>query len=110
MSMTRDEIAQIFPEMVAHFNPQKAQGVEARIQFELSGENGGSFWLNINQGAATTGEGQIEKPQMTVKANADDYASMAQGALNPMQAFMSGRVKVQGDMGMAMRFMTMFSM
>lgn len=110
MTMTRDEIAGIFPEMVAHFIPEKAQGVEARIQFELSGENGGSYWLNINQGAATTGEGKIESPQMTVKAQADDYASMAQGNLNPMQAFMSGRVKIQGDMGMAMRFMTMFNL
>ena len=52
MMMTREEIAQIFPEMVAHFNPAKAQGVEARIQFELSGENGGSFWVRIDDGAA----------------------------------------------------------
>ncbi len=110
MTMTRDEIAGIFPELVAHFNPQKAQGVEARIQFELSGDNGGSWWLNINQGEVTTGEGRIDSPQMTIKAKADDYAAMAQGSLNPMQAFMSGRVKVQGDMGMAMRFMTMFNL
>lgn len=110
MTLTRDEIAQIFPEMVAHFNPEKAQGVEARIQFELSGDNGGSYWLSITQGTATAGTGQVERPQMIVKAKADDYAAMANGDLNPMQAFMSGRVKVQGDMGMAMRFMSMFSL
>ena len=110
MSMTRDEIAQIFPEMVAHFNPQKAQGIEARVQFDLSGDNGGTYWLSINQGAATSGEGRIERPQMIVKAQADDYAAMANGDLNPMQAFMSGRVKIQGDMGLAMRFMSMFNL
>ena len=110
MSMTRDEIAKIFPDMVAHFVPQKAQGVEARIQFDLSGDNGGSYWMSIKDGAATTGEGKIERPQMVIRATADDYAAMTNGDLNPMQAFMSGRVKIQGDMGMAMRFMNMFNM
>jgi putative sterol carrier protein len=110
MSMTRDEIAGIFPEMVAHFNPDKAQGVDARIQFDLSGDNGGNWWLKINQGQATTGEGQIDSAQMTVRSKADDFVSMINGSLNPMQAFMSGKIKVQGDMGMAMRFMNMFNM
>ena len=110
MPLTRDEIAGIFPKLVAHFNPQKAQGVDARIQVELSGDNGGSWWLKINQAQASTGDGQIDSPQMTVKAKADDFASMIDGSLNPMQAFMSGKVKVQGDMGMAMRFVNMFEL
>ena len=109
MAMTREEIAQIFPEMLAHFNPAKAQGIDARIQFELGGDNGGSYWVSVVDGVAKSGEGKIDEPDMTIKAQADDYAAMAQGELNPMQAFMSGRVKVQGEMALAMRFMNMFN-
>lgn len=108
MALTRDEVAAIFPEMVAHFLPSKAEGINASIQFDLSGDNGGQYWVRIENKTATTGEGRLEKPTMTVRGSADDYAAMADGTLNPIQAFMSGRIKVQGDMGLAMKFMNMF--
>ena len=108
MTLSREEIARIFPEMVAHFKPEKADGVDAAIQFDLSGDNGGLYWLRIVDKIVTVGEGTIDNPKMTVKGAADDYAAMAGGALNPMQAFMSGRIKIQGDMGLAMKFMNMF--
>ena len=108
MSMSREEIARIFPEMVAQFKPEKAEGVNAAIQFDLAGDNGGLYWLRIADQTATTGEGKVEDPKMTIKGDADDYVAMAQGELNPMQAFMSGRIKIQGDMGLAMKFINMF--
>lgn len=107
MAMSREEVQAIFPEMVQHFIPEKAEGVNAAIQFDLAGDNGGLYWLRIADKQATYGEGAISDAKMTIKALADDFASMAQGTLNPMQAFMSGRIKVQGDMGLAMKFMTM---
>jgi putative sterol carrier protein len=110
MSMSREDIARIFPEMVNHFNPDKADGIDAVVQFDLSGDNGGQYWLKIANKTATVGEGVAENPKMTIKGAADDYAAMATGALNPMQAFMSGRIKIQGDMGLAMKFMSLFNM
>lgn len=109
MSMSREEIAQIFPEMVVRFLPEKAEGVNATIQFDLAGDNGGLYWLKIANKTATVGEGKVDSPKMTIKGAADDYAAMAQGTLNPMQAFMSGRIKIQGDMGLAMKFMSLFN-
>lgn len=108
MSMSRDQIARIFPEMVEHFQPDKANGIDATVQFDLSGDNGGQYWLKIANQQATVGEGVVENPKMTIKGSADDYAAMATGSLNPMQAFMSGRIKIQGDMGLAMKFMSLF--
>ena len=57
MTMSRDDIARIFPEMVNHFNAEKAEGIDAAIQFDLSGDNGGLYWLKIADKQATVGEG-----------------------------------------------------
>lgn len=110
MSPSREEVAKIFPAMVERLIPEKAAGVNAAIQFDLSGDNGGQYWLRIDDGTAATGVGSVDEPEMTVKASADDYYEMAVGAINPLQAFMSGRVKIQGDMGLAMKFVAMFSL
>lgn len=105
---TSAEIASIFPQMAERFIPGKAEGVDAVIQFDLSGENGGLYWLKISSGSCAAGEGAVENPKMTLRASADDYASVVSGQINPMQAFMSGKIKVQGDMGIAMKLQTMF--
>jgi putative sterol carrier protein len=104
------EVAQIFPAMCERFLPAKADGVNAIIQFELSGDNGGLYWLRIAEGKCETGQGQAENPKMTLKAAADDYHAVVMGVVNPMQAFMSGKIKVQGDMSLAMKMQTMFAM
>lgn len=108
MGLTREEVAKLFKAMVEHFLPEKAAGVEANIQFNLSGDNGGIFWMRIADQTAAWGEGKTDEPVMTVKASAEDYAALLRGEVEPMQAYISGQVKIHGDMGFAIRFMTMF--
>lgn len=45
---------------------------------------------------------------MTIKAKADDYFAVATGQANVMQSFMSGKIKVQGDMSLAMKMASFF--
>lgn len=106
---TTEEIKSIFPEMVDRLIPEKADGVNVTIQFDLSGDNGGMFWVKIENGAAASGEGEIDSPAMTLKADADDWYAVSTGQLNAMQAFMSGKIKIQGDMSIAMKMQTMFA-
>jgi putative sterol carrier protein len=106
---TSAEIAQIFPTMAERFIPAKADGVNAIIQFDLSGDNGGLYWLRVADGKCEAGEGQADNPKMTLKASADDWFAVVTGATNAMQAFMSGKIKIQGDMGLAMKLQTMFA-
>jgi putative sterol carrier protein len=103
---TTSEISQM---MVSGFVPEKAQGVNATIQFDLSGDNGGQFYLNIADGQVEAHDGLADNPKMTLKADAEDYYSVATGKTNPMQAFMSGKIKIQGDMSLAMKMQSMFS-
>jgi putative sterol carrier protein len=106
---TSAEIAQIFPTMAERFIPAKAEGVNAVIQFDLGGENGGLYWLRVADGQCEAGEGQADNPKMTLKASADDWFAVVTGATNAMQAFMSGKIKIQGDMSLAMKLQTMFA-
>ena len=46
---------------------------------------------------------------MTVKASADDWFAVATGEMNAMQAFMTGKLKILGDMGLAMKLQTIFA-
>ncbi len=105
MAVTNDDIKQIFTNISTHFEPSKAQGINSTIQFDLSGDAGGAYWLRINDDAMETGEGIAENARMTLKASADDFAAMLDGSLNPMQAFMMGKIKIQGDTGLAMKLM-----
>lgn len=105
---TAEEVRGLFPAMVAGFIPEKADGINAVILFDLSGDNGGQFWIRIADGTAESGEGAAEEPAMTVKAAADDWFAVSTGQMNPMQAFMTGKIKILGDMSLAMRMQTMF--
>lgn len=105
---TSQEIAAIFEKMVETFDPQKAVGVNATIQFDLGGDSGGQYWIKIADGKAQSGTGLADSPTMTLRAAADDWAAVVNGQLNPMQAFMSGKLKIQGDMGLALKLQPMF--
>ncbi len=106
---TAEEVKGIFPAMVERFLPEKANGVNAIILFDLSGDNGGQFWIKVANDSAETGEGEVSDPAMTLKASADDWHAVTTGEMNAMQAFMTGKIKILGDMGLAMKMQTMFA-
>ena len=90
------------------FAADKAAGVDAVFQFDLSGDNGGQFWINVNDGSYTTGGGMHNAPTLTLTALADDYLKMVNGELSPMSAFMAGKIKIKGDMGLALKLQSIF--
>ncbi len=55
--MTCEELMQM---MVDNFEPSKAEGVDATIQFDLTGEEACSFWLRIEAGTVEAGQGAAD--------------------------------------------------
>lgn len=82
---------------------EKTKGIHALLQFSLSGEGGGDWGVTIDDGKVTAVPGQLAKPQLIIKASAADALRLMHGELNPVGAFMTGRVKIVGDMALAMR-------
>jgi putative sterol carrier protein len=90
------------------FDASKAEGIDGTIQLDLSGETGGKWALHITGGACEVIEGGVESPTTTLSMSAEDFVGMVNGDVNAMTAFMQGKIKLQGDMGLAMKFQTIF--
>jgi len=99
---------EIFDQMPANLDPNAAKGVNATIQFNLSGDNGGEWYVAVKDGAATVNKGKAPSANMTMTMAAQDYVDMISGKLNGQMAFMSGKLKISGDMGLAMKMQTLF--
>jgi len=99
---------QVVDEMPNYFIPEKAGNTNAGIQFDLSGNNAGKWFIKIADGQATSGEGEVENPNLTFLADSGDFVKIFTNQLDPTAAFMSGKLKIKGDMGLAMRMQTMF--
>jgi putative sterol carrier protein len=103
-------IKEIFDTMHEGFMPDKAEGVDAIYQFDLSGDNGGKYWIKVANKQVEVHEGEHASPTMTLLASADDYIAVVNGDLNPMMAFMQGKLKVKGAMELAFKLQSMFGL
>ncbi len=103
-------LSDVFAQMSSRLDPEAAAGLDAVIQFNLSGEGGGIWHCAIKDGACTVGEGAHDAPTMTVSMGAADYVELTSGQLDGMVAFMSGRLRIVGDMGLALQMQKLFKM
>jgi len=101
--LTKKTARQLIEEMPSTFRPQRAGRANAVIQFMLSGESGGNWYVTIKDQTCTVTEGVASSPKATLQMNAEDYVALATGKLASMKAFMSGRVKASGDLALLRR-------
>ena len=108
--MSADQVTPdvVIEQMPQHLDAAKAGATNATVQFDLSGDNGGKWWLKIHDGTAESGKGEVENPNLTLLATADDYVKIALGQMDGTAAFMQGKLKIKGDMGLAIKFQGLF--
>jgi predicted lipid carrier protein YhbT len=90
--------------------PEKLKGkpdviakINAIYQFNISGPNGGQWSVDCTQPGGSVVAGTSAGAKCTVVATDADFLAIVNGKLNPQMAFMSGKLKIQGDMGLAMK-------
>ena len=101
--------ADIFDQMVKGFQPEKAGNLRAKFQFRLSGEGGGDWVVTVANRECTVIRGAIEKPDVAIAMESGDFVKMVAGDLQPVVAFMQGKIKLQGDMNLAMKVQELFA-
>ncbi len=75
------------------------RNLDGLIRMVVSGGEGGDWSVGFK-----LGPGPIPgEPTTTVTVSSDDAAALGRGELDPMQAFMSGKIQIAGDMGLMMQ-------
>ena len=99
---------EVFDSMRGSFQPSKAKGVHARYQWDLSGPNGGQWWIDVNDGTYKMGKGTIDHPNVTFVAKDNDWVAVSNGQLGGTWAYMTGRLKIRGDQAVARKLGQIF--
>src|SRR5512133_411177 len=89
--------------------PDVVSKINAVYQFNISGPNGGQWSVDCTQPGGAVTAGQSSAAKCTVNCTDADFLNIVNGKLNAQMAFMSGKLKIQGDMGLAMKLQQILS-
>ncbi len=100
---------EIFNEMQKRMdaNPAKLGGIKAVFQFDISGADPGVYSVAIADAKAVVSEGALSPPDIVITLASNDFADMVEGRLDSVTAFMGGKLKVKGDMMLAMQLQSL---
>ena len=91
------DVKGIFAKMPEAFDTAAAAGKDVVFQFSISGPGGGDWVVAVKDGACKVEAGKTEKPTTTIKMADADFLQLIAGTLDGMQAYSSGKLKVEGD-------------
>lgn len=77
----------------------EGSGFRGSVRFDVADEGA----IRVEDEAVSTGEGADGAADCTISAAMDTFQEMFQGDLDPTSAFMTGKIRIDGDMGAAMR-------
>lgn len=100
--------SEMMQQMQDAFLPEKAGTAKALIQLNLTGEDGGTWVVDIDNGQCQIREEAVENADVTVTMDAGEFVALYNNQLNPVQAFMSGKIKVSGNVGLVMQLLNWF--
>jgi aminoglycoside phosphotransferase (APT) family kinase protein/putative sterol carrier protein len=81
----------------------RLEDIIVRVQFHLTGPGGASWYLVSRSGEATRHDGTVADPAVTVTASAVDWDAIQAGRLDRTEAFLGGRLRVDGDLSLLMQ-------
>ncbi len=99
-----------FQGMAAAFRPEVAGGQSAVVQYDVNAPSGKrSYQLRVAGGQCALAKGASEPARLTLALGLADFMRLVAGKLNGQQAFMQGKLKLQGDMTLAMVLQNWFA-
>ena len=101
-------LVQTLEGMCLRFVPSAASGLVATVQFEVSGDEPGTYHLQIEGGDCTFHTGPTESPSLVFRTPSDVWLRISQGELSGRDALLQGLYEVQGDPGLLMRMDSLF--
>ena len=102
-------LEKVFTGMSESFSPEKAAGQQAVVQYEVGAPDGThEYAMRIADGRCEIEKGRAESPRVTIRIGLADFLRLITGGANGMQLFMTGKLKVYGDLFFAQTYQSWF--
>jgi putative sterol carrier protein len=103
--------AEVFADLRTRLEQKGAQLANSQgvYQFNLTGEDAGTYYVAVSDSGVSVVQGAAKNAGVTISMLAEDFKALAEGSLNPMSAFMGGKLTVTGDMSLALKLQTLIS-
>lgn len=93
-------VQEFFDQLPERADPAKTAGMSNTYVFDIEGV--GQWTVAVDDGKVTVSDGAGEA-DCTLSASEDTLVKIAKGEANATTAYMTGKLKIQGDMGLAMK-------
>ncbi|MCP4643207.1 MAG: SCP2 sterol-binding domain-containing protein [bacterium] len=105
-----DTVEGFFSELPGKVDPSKTAGMDATFQFDITGDGGGQWNVKIADGQVAIEQGTCDSPSITLTATDENWLKIVAGQLNGQTAFLTGKLKIKGDMSLAMKLQSVFQL
>jgi putative sterol carrier protein len=90
--------------------PDISSHIKSSYQFALTGDGGGDWYVDLSKGGTPEVKaGKLDAPGVTITMTAKDFVDLVSGKLNGQMAFMQGKLKIKGDMALALKLQQILS-
>ncbi len=101
-------VKEVFDKVPQAFDRDAAKGLDAVFQFDITGDDGGIWHVAVKDGACQVQQGKAASPKVTLTMASETWLGMVNRQINGIQAFMTGKLKLNGDMLLAQRIPDLF--
>jgi putative sterol carrier protein len=100
-----DAVSEFFAGLPSRVDAAKTAGMNNSYVFDIEGA--GTWTVKVADGSVTVDEGDTGG-DCTISTSAETFVKVVKGEQNPTAAYMSGKLKIKGDMGAAMKLQKLF--
>jgi putative sterol carrier protein len=100
-----ESVQEFFDSLSTRTDAEKTAGMNNSYLFDIEGA--GQWVVSVTDGAVSVAEGGGEA-DTTITTSEESFLAISRGELNPTSAYMTGKLKIKGDMGAAMKLQKLF--
>ena len=99
-------VQEFFETLPSRADTSKTAGMNNSFGFDIEGA--GQWTVKVAEGSVSVQEGVEDAADVTISASQEIFEKIIAGEQNPTSAYMTGKLKLKGDMGAAMKLQKLF--